>query len=112
MNYRHRFQVRAPLARVSDFHRKVASMPAITPPPLSVRLHHAPDVLGEGDEMDFSLDVGPISFHWVARIECVSPNSFTDRQVQGRFAEWAHRQTVDLTQQFGVHFFIPKEKRK
>ncbi len=91
MNYRHSFQVGAPLAVVRDFHRKAASMPAITPPPLSVRLHHAPDVLGEGDEMDFSLGICPISMRWVARIESISTNGFTDRQVRGPFAEWVHR---------------------
>jgi ligand-binding SRPBCC domain-containing protein len=72
------------LARVRDFHSKAA----ITPPPLSVRLHHAPDVLGEGDEMDFNLGVGPISIRWVARIEGVSPNGFTDRQLRGPLVEW------------------------
>jgi ligand-binding SRPBCC domain-containing protein len=91
MNYHHRFQVRAPLDRISDFHSRAASMPAITPPPLRVRLHHAPEVLGEGDEMNFSLGVGPFSIHWVARIEEVSPNGFTDRQLRGPFAEWIHR---------------------
>ena len=91
MNYRHRFQVRAPLARVSDFYSKAASIPAITPPPLSVQLHHAPEVLEDGDEMDFSLGVGPISIRWVARIEGVSSTGFTDRQIHGPFAEWVHR---------------------
>src|SRR5512146_2277357 len=91
MNYHHRFQVQAPLARVSDFHSKAASMTAITPSPLSVRLNHAPDVLREGDEMDFILGVGPISINWVARIEGVSPTDFTDRQLRGPFAKWVHR---------------------
>ncbi len=91
MNYQHRFQVPAPLARVSAFHSQASSMPAITPPPLRVRIHHAPNVLREGDDMDFSLGVGPISIRWVARIEGVSPNGFTDRQIRGPFAEWVHR---------------------
>jgi ligand-binding SRPBCC domain-containing protein len=95
MIYRHRFQVNAPLARVSEFHSQAASMPAITPPPLSVRLHHAPQILGEGDEMDFSLGVGPISIRWVARIEHVSSRGFSDRQVRGPFAEWVHRHSFN-----------------
>jgi ligand-binding SRPBCC domain-containing protein len=49
MKYRHRFQVSAPLTCVSNFHSQAASIPKITPPPLSVRLHHVPDVLSEGD---------------------------------------------------------------
>jgi ligand-binding SRPBCC domain-containing protein len=95
MNYCHRFQVHAPLSRVSDFHSKAASMPTITPPPLSVRLHHTPDVLGEGDDMDFSLGVGPFSIRWEARIERVSSTSFTDRQIHGPFAEWVHRHSFN-----------------
>lgn len=93
MNYRHHFTVRAPLARVRDFHSRAASMPAITPPPLRVRLHHAPDVLDEGDEMAFSLGLGPIAIDWTARIEAVSSSGFTDRQLAGPFAEWVHRHT-------------------
>ena len=95
MKYHHRFQVSAPLARVSDFHSMASSMPAITPPPLSVRLHHAPDVLGEGDEMDFSVGVGPMSIRWVARIEHVSSNGFTDLLIHGPFAEWVHRHSFN-----------------
>jgi ligand-binding SRPBCC domain-containing protein len=91
MNYRHRFVVRAPLEKVSEFHSQAASMPAITPPPLSVRLNACPENLGEGDEMDFSLGVGPLRIRWVARIERVSLNGFTDRQMRGPFAEWVHR---------------------
>jgi ligand-binding SRPBCC domain-containing protein len=91
MNYHHRFQVRAPLARVSEFHSRAASMVAITPPPLSTRLHQSPEVLREGDEMDFSLGVGPLSIRWAARIEDVSPNGFTDRQLRGPFAAWVHQ---------------------
>lgn len=91
MNYRHTFKVRAPLTRVKAFHSQAASMPAITPPPLSVRLNHAPEVLGEGDEMDFSLGVGPIRIRWVVRIEHDTANGFTDRQLLGPFAEWVHQ---------------------
>lgn len=95
MNYRHRFLVSASLSRVSDFHSQAASMPAITPPPLSVRLHHAPDLLREGDEMDFSLGVGPIAIRWVAHIEDLSPNGFTDRLVRGPFKMWVHRHSYN-----------------
>lgn len=93
MIYRHRFQVRAPLARVAEFHRRSASMAQITPPLLVVRVHSAPPVLVEGDQMDFTLWLGPLPVHWLARIEQVSPNGFTDRQVRGPFADWVHRHT-------------------
>jgi ligand-binding SRPBCC domain-containing protein len=89
--YHHRFQVEAPLAQVAEFHRRSASMAAITPPPVIVRIHQAPEVLKEGDLMDFSMWLGPLPMRWQARIEAVSENGFTDRQMRGPFAEWVHR---------------------
>ncbi len=91
MKYLHRFYVKSPLARVSEFHSQSASMAAITPPPIIVRVHRAPAVLAEGDEMEFTMWLGPLPLRWLARIEAVSPGGFTDRQLQGPFAEWVHR---------------------
>jgi ligand-binding SRPBCC domain-containing protein len=91
MIYRHRFQARAPVERVVEFHSRSTSMTAITPPPIIVRVQRAPAVLKEGDEMDFTMWLGPLPIHWLARIEAVSANGFTDRQLRGPFAEWVHR---------------------
>jgi ligand-binding SRPBCC domain-containing protein len=93
MEYTHCFRVRAPLARVAGFHRRAASMAAITPPPILVRIHHSPVELAEGDEMDFTMWLGPLPVRWRARIEAISPTGFTDRQLHGPFAEWVHRHT-------------------
>ncbi len=91
MIYRHRFFVRAPLNKVAEFHSRAASMAAITPPPIVARIHEAPDILAEGDEMKFTLWLGPIPLRWHARIEDVTPNGFIDRQLSGPFATWVHR---------------------
>ena len=91
MRFQHRFRVRASQARVAEFHAQSASMGAITPPPMIVRVHRAPNRLGSGDEMDFTLWAGPVPLRWVAHIENASPNGFTDRQVRGPFARWQHR---------------------
>jgi ligand-binding SRPBCC domain-containing protein len=91
MKYVHRFQVTAPLERVVEFHKHSASMGAITPPPIVVRVHRAPVRLAEGDEMEFTLWVGPFPIRWLARIEQVTPTSFVDRQVRGPFTRWVHR---------------------
>lgn len=91
MRYEHRFRVGAPVAAVAEFHSRAASMAAITPPPLIVRVQRAPARLGEGDEMAFTMWAGPLPLRWVARIEDVSPEGFTDRQVRGPFREWQHR---------------------
>lgn len=93
MRYHHRFRVQASLARVADFHRQSASMAAITPPPILVKIHSAPSVLANGDQMAFTMWLGPLPVRWLARIEAVSSTGFTDRQLQGPFAEWVHRHT-------------------
>jgi ligand-binding SRPBCC domain-containing protein len=99
MKYRHTFHVDAPLQAVADFHARSASMGAITPPPVIVRVHRAPEVLHDGDQMDFTLWLGPLPIRWLAIIEDISPNGFTDRQVEGPFLSWHHQ-----------HSFLPIEK--
>ncbi len=91
IKYQHTFQVRAPLSVVADFHAQSASMGAITPPPVIAQIHQAPARLQEGDEMDFSLWLGPLPIRWVARIENVGYHGFTDRQLRGPFRRWEHR---------------------
>jgi ligand-binding SRPBCC domain-containing protein len=66
-------------------------MPAITPPPMIVRVHAAPAQLKTGDTMDFTLWAGPLPVRWVAGIEDASGTGFTDRQIRGPFAHWTHR---------------------
>lgn len=88
--FQHSFQVRAPLAEVIDFHNQRDSLKAITPPPILMQIHQGPEVLGQGDEVDFTMWLGPIPIHWVARIENVADLSFQDRQVQGPFHRWVH----------------------
>ena len=93
MTYCHHFLVDASLARVADFHGRAASMAAITPPPIVVRMHTAPAVLAEGNEIEFTMWLGPLPVHWLARIELLSLTGFTDRRLHGPFAEWVHRHT-------------------
>ncbi len=99
VKYQHRFTVNAPLADVSDFHARSTSMAAITPPPVVVQLHRAPARLDDGDEMDFTLWLGPLPLRWLARIENVGPNGFIDRQLRGPFRSWVHK-----------HTFVPVEE--
>jgi ligand-binding SRPBCC domain-containing protein len=90
MRYEHRFTVKASLDAVREFHAHSASMGAITPPPVIVQVHSAPEVLGEGDRMDFTLWMGPLPLRWVARIHDVQPDSFVDSQEKGPFTRWSH----------------------
>jgi ligand-binding SRPBCC domain-containing protein len=100
MRYEHRFRVHAPLEAVAAFHSLSANMANITPPPAMVRIHQAPSVLAEGDEMDFTLWLGPLPLRWLARIEDVTPTGFVDRQVRGPMASWRHR-----------HSYVPVDAR-
>lgn len=100
MKYSHRFWVKSPLSNVREFHARSTSMGAITPPPVIVRVHQAPLSLQEGDQMDFTLWLGPLPIRWLACIEKVTPDGFVDRQVRGPFRHWVHR-----------HRFIPSGER-
>lgn len=91
MKFQQRFRVAAPLATVAEFHSRSASMAAITPPPIIVQVHRAPAVLHEGDEMEFTLWLGPLPLRWLARIEDVTATGFVDRQVRGPMQRWEHR---------------------
>lgn len=91
MEFTHTFIVRAPLEKVASFHRLSASMAAITPPPVIVNIHQAPEVLASGDTMRFTLWLGPLPLRWLARIEGLSDSGFTDNQLEGPFKKWEHR---------------------
>jgi ligand-binding SRPBCC domain-containing protein len=51
MKFEHRLRVKASRSEVAAYHSRAASMPAITPPSMIVRMHRVPVVLGAGDEM-------------------------------------------------------------
>lgn len=90
MQYRHSFTIQASLVSVASFHTQSQSMGAITPPPVIVQVHRAPEILAEGDEMEFTLWLLFLPIRWVARIHEVTPTGFVDQQVSGPFASWKH----------------------
>ncbi|MCY4435835.1 MAG: cyclase [Chloroflexi bacterium] len=93
MAFRHEFTIAAPRERVLQFHRARRSLAAITPPPIIVRIQAGPEVLSTGDELRFTLWLGPFPIRWHATIEAVSDAGFADRQLSGPFAHWVHRHT-------------------
>ena len=95
MNFERGFEVRAPLAKVRELHARAASLVALTPPLMPMRLDVSPPVLQSGDTMSFHVWLGPFPIRWTARIELAGPNGFTDRQIAGPFAEWAHRHAFE-----------------
>ena len=66
MAFTHEFTVAAPREKVVSFHRKRQSLAAITPPPLIVRIQDGPEILSSGDELRFTLWLGPFP-HPLAR---------------------------------------------
>ena len=115
MKYRHKFRVKAPRAEVAECHSQSAGMGEITPPLAVVKVHQAPVRLGEGDEMEFTIWLGPLPVRWKARIEQVSPAGFVDRQLEGPFQRWTHRhsfkpvdeQTTEVVDE--IEFKLAKE---
>lgn len=93
MVFRHEFTIAAPREKVAQFHRARQSLAAITPPPLIVQIQESPDVLSSGDEIRFTLWLGPFPIRWHAAIEAVSNAGFADRQISGPFDHWVHRHT-------------------
>jgi ligand-binding SRPBCC domain-containing protein len=93
MRYTHRFTVPAPQPDVAAFHRKSDSLVAITPPLMPMRIQRAPSQLNAGDEIAFTLWMGPIPVRWRVHIEQMHSDSFTDRMIEGPFQSWRHRHT-------------------
>lgn len=85
------FTVQASIEQVLEFHMCSANMAAITPPPVIVRVHEAPSRMEEGDEMAFTLWLGPLPIRWRALFEDLSDTGFVDRQIAGPFEIWSHR---------------------
>lgn len=90
MRFHHRFRVRAAQEAVAEFHSHSASMAEITPPPIVVQVHSAPERLANGGRMDFTLWLGPLPVRWLVQFEQVGPSGFVDRMVEGPLRTWRH----------------------
>ena len=84
------FRINSPVEQVAAFHRRSANMAAITPPPILVRMHNAPEQLSDGDQMVFTLWLGPLPVYWRTRIQNATPAGFEDHQIDGPFRKWVH----------------------
>ena len=83
------FVVDAPLAAVRDFHGDTSALRILSPPGTFVRLH-AVEPLAEGSVSRFTLWLGPLPIPWTAVHRGVSDHGFTDVQLEGPAAAWAH----------------------
>ncbi len=93
------FTVDASLKAVCDFHHDTSALKKLTPPPTIVQLHTI-EPLAEGSVSKFTLWVGPLPLVWTAVHKNVSPQGFTDIQVEGPAKKWEH-----------THMFVPVTDR-
>ena len=98
MRFERSFSVEAPLDEVAAFHGSAASLKAITPPMVPMRLLEIPETLAPGQEMSFKMWLGPVPVVWRAGLEALGDAEsasgevagFVDRQLQGPFESWVH----------------------
>jgi ligand-binding SRPBCC domain-containing protein len=91
----HAFTVRAPLARVAEFHRDTRALRRLTPPPIFVTLHRV-EPLAEGSIADFTLWFGLLPVRWQAVHSDVDAlHGFTDVQRSGPMKSWQHTHRFD-----------------
>ena len=94
-DYSHRFNVRAPLEAVAEFHSDSRALKQLTPPPLFVSFNQV-EPLAEGSVADFTMWFGPLPIQWVATHSEVDPlRGFTDTQTIGPFEAWIHRHSFE-----------------
>lgn len=72
-----------------------SNLEAITPPWLRFRILEAPPRLERGSLLRYRLQLGPIPFEWLTRIEeWQPPRGFVDVQLRGPYRLWVHTHRV------------------
>lgn len=90
-----KFIVKAPLKKVNAFHSSTSALKKLTPPPMFIQLHFA-EPLSNGSLAKFTLWLGPLPLHWLAKHEAVTENGFVDIQIEGPMAYWRHEHTFEM----------------
>jgi ligand-binding SRPBCC domain-containing protein len=94
-HFSHRFEVKAPIEAVAEFHQDSRALKLLTPPPLFVTFNKV-EPLAEGSVADFNMWMGPLPIHWVATHSDVDRlRGFTDTQTTGPFEKWTHRHSFE-----------------
>jgi ligand-binding SRPBCC domain-containing protein len=111
MKFQHRFHVKAPLAKVMEFHRRPIGLKSLTPPLAFMQAQKVPALIQQGDSLTFRMWLGPILVTWESQFPELTENSFTDIQGRGPFESWQHRhifiqvdsQTTEIVDQIEAH---------
>lgn len=88
------FIVNASLKKVASFHSSTSALKKLTPPPMFVQLHSF-EPLANGSLAKFTLWLGPLPLHWLAKHEDVTENGFIDNQIEGPMAYWRHEHAFE-----------------
>jgi uncharacterized protein (TIGR01777 family) len=87
--YRSSFQV--PAQELFRWHARRGAFERLAPPWEKIRIVSSEGGIENGNRLVFSFRKGPLKLKWEAVHEgCVEGKVFTDRQVEGPFAEWVH----------------------
>ncbi|WP_218081741.1 SRPBCC family protein [Anthocerotibacter panamensis] len=83
--------IAAPVEQVFAFHTDPQNLLVITPPEYRLRLLQAPTPIARGTLVIFEISFGAFTLPWLSRIsEFEPPQSFTDIQEWGPFAQYRH----------------------
>jgi ligand-binding SRPBCC domain-containing protein len=85
-----KFQVKAPVAKVLDFHADTLTLRTLTPAYVKI---HEMEPLEEGSVSRFTVWFGPLPVRWAARHSDVGDNGFTDSHIDGPMVSWVHTHT-------------------
>ncbi len=91
--------IRATPSALFEFHDDPRNLLRILPAYLRVEIASAPERLGPGARLDYTMFVGPLRFDWkLAITDYDPPHRFVDTQVEGPFSSYRH-----------IHRFEPEE---
>ncbi len=81
-----------PLEEVFAWHSRQGAFDRLTPPWQEIQVLRKQGSIQNGDEVEFSVAMGPLKTRWLARHEDYSLNkTFTDVQIHGPFKSWKHQ---------------------
>jgi len=91
-----RTRIAAPAAEVFRWHARPGAFERLTPPWAPVTVVQRSGGIETGARVVFDIPVGPTHVRWVAEHrDYVEGHRFTDIQVSGPFARWAHTHSVE-----------------
>ncbi len=97
-SYMHTSRIDAPAERVYQWHTEPGALERLTPPWERVVVVDPGSGMREGSRVVLRVGQAPFAARWIAEYgEIVPGRSFTDTQIEGPFAHWVHRHSMEPT---------------